>query len=340
MFFEVWSQELEKKMLSFDEFRAINNRERNKEKVKEQEVAAKKSTAKKTDPNKGNHNDKQANSPRKSLVQSLGEFLEYHSMQIFYITLLILDTFAGFLELYYLYLSVNNDSYALHLKALNSFSKFTSMIFSIEIFFVYIAFGLSTLFHVGYLTDLIILCTQMYLEYRQYGCEIKMLNIFRLWRPIRLLNAMILQEKVKHNQLQEKIDTLQETIQKHQIDYDNIKLELNKEKEAKNAVENMLLNYKEEVDTLNEALKIAAMDIADVGQNEEELFTSEDEENDEDMTASVGSKSKETLSTAERSKRSAKLEILRTALEANPILSVNESKSTFVIHEDGKFEKK
>lgn len=329
-------------MLSFDEFRAINNREKNKDKVKEPENPAKKTNKKASDGSKRPTEKDQAKPPRKSLVESVGDFLEYHSMQVFYIILLVADTFAAFLELYYQYLALQSDSYALHLKALKSFSKFTSMIFSIEIFLVYVAFGLSSLFHIGYLIDLVILCSQMYLEYHQYGCEIKILNIFRLWRPLRLLNAMILQEKVKHIQLQEKIDTLQESIQKHQIDFDNVKLELSKEKEAKNAVENMLLNYKEEVDTLNEALKIAAMDIADVGQNEEELFTSEDEENEEDMSASVGSKSKDTasLSTAERSKRSAKLEILRTALDANPILSSNESKSTFVIREDGKFEKK
>lgn len=36
-------------------------------------------------------------------------------------------------------------------------------------------------------------------------------------------------------------------------------------------LERMLVNYKEEVDTLNEALKIAAMDIAEVGQAEDDL---------------------------------------------------------------------
>jgi len=42
--------------------------------------------------------------------------------------------------------------------------------------------------------------------------------------------------------------------------------ELEQEKEARKAIEEMLQSYKEEVDTLNEALKIAAQDIAEVGQ--------------------------------------------------------------------------
>eukprot|EP01035_Chromulina_nebulosa_P020031 gene20031-26008_t len=38
------------------------------------------------------------------------------------------------------------------------------------------------------------------------------------------------------------------------------------EKDSRNAIEDMLAGYKEEVDTLNEALKIAAMDIAEAAQ--------------------------------------------------------------------------
>jgi hypothetical protein len=49
-----------------------------------------------------------------------------------------------------------------------------------------------------------------------------------------------------------------------------------KEKESKDAIEEMLLTYKEEVDTLNEALKIAAMDIAEVAQADDEDFDSEE----------------------------------------------------------------
>jgi hypothetical protein len=45
----------------------------------------------------------------------------------------------------------------------------------------------------------------------------------------------------------------------------------------------MLQSYKEEVDTLNEALKIAAMDIAEVGQadDDDDYFLSDDEEGNE-----------------------------------------------------------
>lgn len=327
-------------MLSFDEFRAVNNREKNKDNVKEKEPAkkAKKKVEIAENNEKKSDNETDRKAPvSKSFTESIGEFLELHSMQIFYILLLILDTFGAFLELYFLHNLSRHENYQFYLKSLKSFSKFTSMVFSFEIFLVYIAFGLSSLLHFGYLTDLIVLFTQLYLDYRGYGCEIRMLNIFRLWRPIRLLNAIVAQEKENQSSLVKKIESLEEEVGKVQLEMENVKLELTKEKEAKTAVENMLVNYKEEVDTLNEALKIAAMDIAEVGQNEDELFTSEDEEGED---GTIGSRSKnDSLSTAERSKRSAKAEILRTALEGNPVM-LSESKSTFVVHEDGRYEKK
>lgn len=50
--------------------------------------------------------------------------------------------------------------------------------------------------------------------------------------------------------------------------------ELSKEKDARDSIEAMLQNYKDEVDTLNEALKIAAMDIAEVAQADDDYFLS------------------------------------------------------------------
>lgn len=46
--------------------------------------------------------------------------------------------------------------------------------------------------------------------------------------------------------------------------------DLRKEQESLVAVETMLTNYKEEVYTLNEALKIAALDIAEIAQGDDE----------------------------------------------------------------------
>ena len=88
-------------MLSFDEFRAINARERNREKTNEKDIGQ----TKNNDHNSSSHNNKKGENRvkfpeddskdekikrgKKSLSQSIGEFLEYHPVQIFYVILLI-----------------------------------------------------------------------------------------------------------------------------------------------------------------------------------------------------------------------------------------------------------
>ena len=365
-------------MLSFDEFRAISVRERNKDSVTAPNKASTKPNASKSNKStvkkeveldfdtikdktsfenttKKPTQQQPVKKPQsKSWITSLGEFLELHSMQIFYMLLLIVDTFGGFAEIYLLHETsqANNNAAAnpsfavqsLTLKSLKSFAKFSSMVFSLEILLVYIAFGFQSITHLGYLMDLCVLSLQFYLDTKGYGSEIRLLNILRLWRPIRLLNSMVAQETIKREEVVKNLEGVDEELKKAQLEIDNIKLELEKEKEAKLAVENMLVNYKEEVDTLNEALKIAAMDIAEVGQNEDELFTSESE--DEGASTYIRSRGGDDEGTAssvtgsERSKKStSKVEILRTALESNPGILL-ESKSTFIVHEDGKFERK
>ena len=86
-------------------------------------------------------------------------------------------------------------------------------------------------------------------------------------------------------------------IQTHlgQAKSDNLrgKQELAREQEARVTVDEMLAGYKEEVDTLNEALKIAAMDIAEVAEADEDLLSDEDdelglgEEEEEDLASVV-----------------------------------------------------
>ena len=79
--------------------------------------------------------------------------------------------------------------------------------------------------------------------------------------------------------------TLQDEVEK-------LTLDLKKEQDARSSVEAMLQDYKDEIDTLNEALKIAALDIAEVAQAEDDFFLSDDEGmdehvHDEDMSTDV-----------------------------------------------------
>jgi hypothetical protein len=95
----------------------------------------------------------------------------------------------------------------------------------------------------------------------------------------------------------------------------------------------MLQNYKEEVDTLNEALKIAAMDIAEVAEAEDDFFSSDDE----NMDSSVQADGQDTVG-GERDPQKNKDELYRLAMSGSA--ANNQKSTTFVIHDDGTFEHK
>ena len=108
--------------------------------------------------------------------------------------------------------------------------------------------------------------------------------------------------------------------------------------EARGAVEDMLQNYKEEVDTLNEALKIAAMDIAEVAEAEDDFFSS-----DEDDEATQGKFAEEGSSVGgavgeERDASKNRDELYRLAMSGTA--ASTQKSSTFVIRDDGTFEHK
>lgn len=100
----------------------------------------------------------------------------------------------------------------------------------------------------------------------------------------------------------------------------------------------MLQNYKEEVDTLNEALKIAAMDIAEVAEAEDDFFSSdEDDEAAGERFGDEGSSVGGAVG-AERDSNKNKDELYRLAMSGTA--ASNQKSSTFVIRDDGTFEHK
>jgi hypothetical protein len=341
-------------MLSFDEFKAINKREQSKADAGVKETNKKKTSTNNTassttattniSPSSLKENESatpssfatekaipaySSNPPSSSARKILGDFLELQSMQTIYIVLLVLDTFAAFAEVC---LTSNNQiprnlfPRAINqlVKSLRLFSKFNLIIFSFEILMVYVAFGLATVTHFGYMTDFLIITAQLSLDYHGVGRINRLLNVFRIWRPIRLLSSLIYIEREEKKDLKKVIDEKEENIQSKDTELENLKIELSKEKNARESIESMLQNYKEEVDTLNEALKIAAMDIAEVANAEEDIL---DSENDDDAT----------LSSHAESSINSKVSKLRSAIGEN---IGPDTKSTFIIHEDGGFEKK
>ena len=102
----------------------------------------------------------------------------------------------------------------------------------------------------------------------------------------------------------------------------NVEEDLKREKEARTSVEAMLADYKEEVDTLNEALKIAARDIAEVGEADDDLFLTDDELDGADGSGGGGDAESKVSGASLKSKSSSQ----------GPV--------TFVVNSDGTFDQR
>ena len=166
---------------------------------------------------------------------------------------------------------------------LKGLSSFAFTISCIECLGILLVFRVDVITHFGYITDFAVLSLQMYLELNGMGKETRLLNILRIWRMLRLMYAWVTIEKDNHDLTKESLVQAEDTFKQAQMTAAKFEGELEQEKEARKAIEEMLQSYKEEVDTLNEALKIAAMDIAEVGQadDDDDYFLSDDEEGNE-----------------------------------------------------------
>lgn len=251
-----------------------------------------------TNNNGGPTKNKQSTTSKSSF--GFGDFLEMLQMQALICGMIVLDTFFSLGELYLLKekyyckwtLSSSPSKTAdITLTLLQSFTSFTVIFFAIELLTVVLVFRKSVFGHVGYLLDILIVSSQLYLELvMEFGKETRVLNVFRLWRSVRLFNAVVNIEKELHEKTKGALVAKDAELRKVKLSVQSLETNVLKEKEAKGAIEEMLLTYKEEVDTLNEALKIAAMDIAEVAQADDSDFDSEEgtisgpDEDDEDVS--------------------------------------------------------
>lgn len=298
-------------MLNFDEFRAVSNRDKAREAGaadRPKGNAVKRKAAKVVDdiaPTPSKVEEKEAPPPRSAIstisavFQSVGEFLETHQMQAIYVFLIILDTFNAMADLYIGSRPSSDNvvsfitNHAL-LRAIRSFSTFTILFFIVEILSVLLVFRSKVLGHLGYVLDVLIILYQIFCDYSGASKISRMLNFLRFWRLFRFFSAMVLLEQEAHQETKTKLETVEAQVKALNLENFNARAECDKEKEARNAIESMLQSYKDEVDTLNEALKIAAMDIAEVAQGDEMPYDfDEDEEEEEeglgdDASASQG----------------------------------------------------
>lgn len=353
-------------MLNFDEFRAVNNREESKRHVSKRASVGKRNLVSLHEEQVNLDPKIEESSLLRRVSTAVGEFLEIHQMQSVYILLILLDTFGA---LALVHIQQRNSSIAsfvsngVLIRALQSFLAFTLMFFACEIVAVILVFGTKVLGHFGYLQDFAIVIYQIYCNKSGNGCSSRLLNIFRFWRLFRLFSSMVQVERELHAASLVRLEETADQLRTQIAESAGLRSDLDKEREVRASIEAMLSNYKEEVDTLNEALRIAAMDIAEVAQDDDESDDEGDHQGDESsLDSSMAENS--TLnggadiasSTAEGSSKgsgrsfSRKSAIMRAIMSDSaaqsrriPTQTLEESRGmtgAFLVHEDGTFEQK
>tara|TARA_B110000305_G_scaffold233281_2_gene289497 strand:- start:122 stop:514 length:393 start_codon:yes stop_codon:yes gene_type:complete len=126
----------------------------------------------------------------------------------------------------------------------------------LEIITLLVIFREKFFVHMGYLLDLGIIGVCLVAEVKGVGKEVRMLNFFRVWRLIRLVNSMLGEAKAEHNDTLGVLRLEQTKYKELQVERVLLQDSLQREAEARKSVEQMLKGYKDEVETLSEALKV------------------------------------------------------------------------------------
>lgn len=309
--------------ISFDEFRSVRARDRAKQDRESEDAtglrqrqasstvpASKKASASKASSSTTSQNRNETSNNNKQRKGGLGEFLEMPQFQAFVVTLLVVDAFAvnsALLLGNYIAavdassssgLNVPSESFdflfglislQMIYDGLLAFTSFALVFFSFEVGLVLMAFRSRTTGQWGYVLDAILVSIQVYGELFGWGLATHLLNLLRYWRLIRLQAYMVNREVLAHNATKAEMDTQATALRKAEADSKRVQLDLVREQEARVAVDDMLTSYKEEVDTLNEALKIAAMDIAEVAEADDDLLSDDDDLDEQLSTMGPGS---------------------------------------------------
>lgn len=355
--------------MNFDEFRNFQERERQKAKEVEEREKEKQQKAKKAKKDKAKAKQESGLAGSDDKVDDsesrggIGEFLELPQVQTFVVILLLLDTFSN-LSQALLSMRINYDersgaadalallggfvSPQMALATLNTFSGFALVFFAFETGLILAVFRGSVYGHWGYLLDACIVGTQLYGELSGWSMEARLLNIFRFWRLVRLVVYMVNLEKAAHEATKETLQDREADIRKFKGDIARAEVELSKEREARGAVDEMLNQYKEDLDTMNEALKIAAMDIVEVAEADDDLLSDDDdvggdaEVDAEGFSDAAGSKYDKTRNKAEvyANARKDRDDLSITSGSTMASKKRAQSNPTFVVNDDGTFTQK
>lgn len=208
--------------------------------------------------------------------QKIGRALESQETQIVFSSLIFFDL-SVFTFLFVLSTRIDGEAQsddAIWITLLSSLLTFNMVVFVIEIVTSIYSFKMAYLSHYGHVLDL---CLTLIVLYDNMSIKAssgilssrRFLFICRIpWRFGRLILTMVQRVEQEHAQTRSKLANCNEESRKALIDAKRFETSYVKEKELRLHAEKLLTGYKDEIDTLREALRIAAMDVVAAASNE------------------------------------------------------------------------
>jgi len=174
-------------------------------------------------------------------------------------------------------------------RVVSSFLDFSQTTFCVELTMLIIAFGAkAVVMHIGYTIDVAVISLGIYVRLVSIDEEgaltgwlkyIRFLGFFRVWRLARLFVSALssVEKKLVEVNAEVKNQSLEIQILKKEQSLTESRLKL--ETDAKARVEKMLRAYKDEAETLTEALNLAAIDVAAAMASGSGLMAEEEDNN-------------------------------------------------------------
>jgi hypothetical protein len=200
---------------------------------------------------------------RLPFFKRLGATLESSEVQVIIVLLIIIDMVVALVQMFS---SMGKISFLMGADSVHRFmeygSVFATIIFLFEILLAFVAFGFRTLSHPGYVVDVGVVGTQLFMSAVHESIAVRLLGLFRFWRVVRLMRDMVAQIEEAHSEtiglLEEERDRNDDLLAQLRAKNNDLRREVDR----RTRVQEMLKSYKEEVETLQEALFIAAQTTA------------------------------------------------------------------------------
>uniref|UniRef100_A0A7S3JQG0 Hydrogen voltage-gated channel 1 n=1 Tax=Aureoumbra lagunensis TaxID=44058 RepID=A0A7S3JQG0_9STRA len=238
--------------LSFEEFRALRRRRARDEEDKNEDVS--KSVLREEDTAVPDDND--------TLAMRAGRLVEMEEVQMLSSSLIVTDAIGSIIQ------TLGYADQGFLRRLLDAFFGFTAFALLFELIALVIAFGSAFWFHPGYLLDSLVIGICLRIEMTGTTSALRLIGIARIWRLYRLHEAIIARVRNETNQISTLLETERMKCLRLELELATAQTSVRQANDAKLRLEHMCKAYKDEIDTLNEALAIAAMDVAEAGDDE------------------------------------------------------------------------